>query len=251
MLKLPDVTLVLIETRCHELGKLAIRDCLRKVEFGEVLIFSDKKFGVPGATEIEVEDWDTKLGWSEFLWLKAPAYVKTSQALLIQWDSWVFNPDCWRDEFATFDHIGPPWWYTDGYNVGNTGFSLRSQELMRWLAANPSKYPVSDPEDMALSRLHRRGLEIDGFKYAPDETALDFAFECVRRSLASQHFGFHALRNWPAVLTVEELSERTLLALQNQYIVSSGMLKQFGAGPPWYITGTKPNGRWQLSIGVP
>jgi hypothetical protein len=42
-LKLPDVTLVMIETREHELANLAVRDCLAGAKFADVLIFTDQK----------------------------------------------------------------------------------------------------------------------------------------------------------------------------------------------------------------
>ena len=245
MLKLPNVTLVMVETRCHQLAKMAIEDCLSKVEFGEVLTFSDKSLSVPGAVEIPVEDWSSKLGWSECLWYDVPNYIKTDQALLIQWDSWIFNPDCWRDEFATFDHIGSPWWYEDGLNVGNTGFSLRSRKLMQHLVTYRDKYPVSDPEDVALSRQYRRQLEADGFVYAPQETALDFSFECVRRTPDSQHFGFHALKNWYYVLDDARLVERLKIANKNEYIRRTDMLHQLGV-QPFYVGGYKKDGNWLL-----
>jgi hypothetical protein len=41
MLELPDVTLVIAETRAHELGRLAIEACLAKARFGGVVIHTD------------------------------------------------------------------------------------------------------------------------------------------------------------------------------------------------------------------
>jgi len=41
MLKLPDVTLVMIETRQHALAQLALEDSERLCEFGDVLVFTN------------------------------------------------------------------------------------------------------------------------------------------------------------------------------------------------------------------
>ena len=46
MLKLPDVTLVLIETREHALAKLALEDCEARAEFGDILVFTDRPAGL-------------------------------------------------------------------------------------------------------------------------------------------------------------------------------------------------------------
>ncbi len=40
-LSLPDVTLVMVETREHELARLAILDCLKVAKFGDVLILTN------------------------------------------------------------------------------------------------------------------------------------------------------------------------------------------------------------------
>src|SRR5262245_49781462 len=121
MLKLPDVTLVLIETRQHELGRLALEDCERLVEFGDVLVFTDRplQFMDRGRHIIPVPDWPKKIGWSRCYWQEVAPHLITSHALHIQWDSWVVAPEMWRDEFLAYDYIGAPWWYKDGMNVGN------------------------------------------------------------------------------------------------------------------------------------
>ena len=40
-LQLPDVTLVAIDTVCHELTALAIKECLDKAQFGGIHIYTD------------------------------------------------------------------------------------------------------------------------------------------------------------------------------------------------------------------
>jgi len=237
--QLKDVTLLMIETRCHELAARAVLDSIAKVDFGDVVIFTDKpqELKVPGAYYVQVDDWPNKLGWAECYWYEAYKRVRTSHALLIQWDSWVFCPDMWRSHYLAFDYIGAPWWYKF-WNVGNSGFGMRSLELMRFVAKNCDLYPVTTAaEDDLMSRKYRPALEAHGdFKWADDSTALDFSFECIRRSRDSRHFGFHALKNWPFVLSKDELNERLFLASKNPYIASTDMLKQLEFGKhPHYL----------------
>ena len=56
-LRLPDVTLVMIDTQCHELARLAMEDLLRDIDFGDAVIFSDEPIEVAGARWIKVPKW--------------------------------------------------------------------------------------------------------------------------------------------------------------------------------------------------
>ena len=63
-------------------------------------------------------------------------YVETQHCLLVQWDGFVTNANAWRPDFLAFDYIGAPWpQFSDGRNVGNGGFSLRSRKLLKACAA--------------------------------------------------------------------------------------------------------------------
>jgi len=214
-LQLPDVTLICIDTVCHDLAALAIKDCVRHCDFAEVIAFSDKAI-IPADIGCNVVcEVDSLLAQQEFLWTTAWQHVHTSHFLVVHWDSWVIDPEMWRDVFMAFDYIGAPWWHRDRYCVGNGGFSLRSTRLAAHLATNKKRYPITHPEDVALCRRHRFGLEREGFIWADFDTASDFAFEWVRKSDDQRHFGFHSLRNFPFVLTRDQLDER--MALMGDY----------------------------------
>lgn len=230
MLNLPDVTLVMVETREHSLADLAVRACLEKATFGDVLILTDKpwKFGAVNARYHAVPDWPDKLGWSRSWWFDVPPLLRTRQTLNIQWDSWIWDESMWRDEFLEYDYIGAPWWYKDGKNVGNGGFSLVSTRLKRYVAANQDKYPCdTHADDDLYCRKYRQSLELAGFCWAPETVAHDFAFECCRPGPKSRHFGFHAMFNWPEVLPREAVIDRLILAFESQYIRGSYMMKAF------------------------
>lgn len=247
-LTLPDVTLVMIETRCHQLARMALEDTLAQVDFGDVLIFTDQsaKIPIPSATYINVEDWPEKLGWAQCYWHTVPPYVRTNHILLIQWDSWIFDPVCWEPSFLDYDYIGAPWWYADGLNVGNSGFNLRSKRLMDYLLKEKEQFPCNTwVEDDLLSRKYRRRIEAEtGFVWAGQETALRFAFECVREHAQQRHFGFHAMRNWPFVLHPDRLKERLDVARQTPLIMGTDQFDQLGAHPHYIKQRT--DGQWIL-----
>jgi Protein of unknown function (DUF5672) len=248
-LALPNVTLVMIETLCHALAKLSLEDCLAQAEFGEVLVFADQfnELRIPGASHHRVPNWSSKVGWSEFSWHGVPRCVRTLHALFIQWDSWIIDCGMWRGNFLRYDYIGAPWWYADGRNVGNGGFSLRSKRLMDFLRKHRERFPVTtSADDDLLCRGYRRALEAEAaLHWAPEQVALDFAFERIRPSHQSQHFGFHGTFNWPFVLDADRLQERIELALRSDYIRNCGMLRELTAAQNAAFPWLKPH--WQAA----
>lgn len=224
-LQLPDVTLVLVETREHALGCFAIEDCLRVADFGDVLILTDRPLEFSILTQVckprihTVPDWPEKIGWSRAWWHEVPPLLKTPFTLNIQWDSWICDVSMWRNEFLNYDYIGAPWWYKDGMNVGNSGFSLVSTPLRRYLRAHQDTFPCeTHVDDDLLCRKYRPRLEDAGFVWAPEHVAHAFAFECCRPSPKSRHFGFHAFFNWPDVLSPVQLEQRLELVARSPYI---------------------------------
>lgn len=228
-LKLDDVTLVMVETREHTLARMAIEDCLDKVEFGDIVIVTDRPLEFSPLTRSHgvhptfktVEDWPDKLGWSRSWWFDVPPMLKTSHTLNIQWDSWIWDVSQWTDDFLSYDYVGAPWWYKDGLNVGNGGFSLVSTRLKRYVRAHRDTYPcVHASDDDLLCRKYRPQLQQLGFNWASEQIAHQFSFECCRPSPKSQHFGFHALFNWPEVLPPDRLRERIKIAMASDYITN-------------------------------
>ena len=229
-LHLPDVTLVMVETREHDLARMAVEDCLKVATFGDILILTDRldKFNGINARYHQVPDWPDKLGWSRAWWFEVPSLLRTKQTLNIQWDSWICDASMWCDEFLDYDYIGAPWWYKDGKNVGNGGFSLVSTRLKRYVADRRWDYPCdSNLDDDLLCRKYRPQLENRGFRWAPERVAHDFAFECSRPSPTSKHFGFHAMFNWPQVLSRDRLLERMKIVNKSPYICGGYMMKAF------------------------
>jgi Protein of unknown function (DUF5672) len=195
MFKLPEVTLVMIETREHELAALAVRDSVAKIDFGEVLIFTDQphQFVGLGARVVLVPDWPSKLGWCQFHMHGVSPYLRTAFALGIQWDSWITDTHQWTDEFLRYDYIGGPWNYKDGMNVGDGGFELRSTALLRYLRKHQARFPcTNERDDELVCRTYRNALMDDGFEWAPEALARRFSAP-VGRDLSQRMFGFHSL----------------------------------------------------------
>lgn len=217
MLNLPQVTLLVADNINPGLARLALNDALAQIEFGQVLLFSNEDLlaDVFGLNYRFVPWTDAKKVTPEdLLWRVAPIYLETTHVLNLHWDAGVLNPRCWTDDFLRYDYIGAPWWYVDGRNVGNGGFSLRSARLMKHLWEK--RFPVISPEDETLCRGYRRSLEASGFKWAPEPLAARFAFECV--PVRHKTFGFHAMRNWPHVYKGEALRGRVIQALASDHV---------------------------------
>ncbi len=235
-LKLPAVTLVMMETREHELARLAVEDAVRQVEFEQVLIFTDRPLEFSALTHVcepkfvTVPDFSDKIGWCRAMWFTVPRHVTTSHMLLLQWDAGIHDVSMWRDEFLYYDLIGAPWWY-DNRNVGNTGFGLKSLRLARYIADRAWQFPCDTPaEDDLLCRKYRPTLEDAGFRWAPEKVAYDFSFEGCgfkQQPKPTRHFGFHAMMNWPQVFDRDRLIERLNIAARSDYIRNSYIMKSF------------------------
>jgi len=98
-LQLPDVTLIIIDTQCHELAQLAVEDSMHEIDFGDAIIFSDKEIPVQGTRWVQVPGWPSIQLCCEFVWYELYKYVKTSHWMIVQWDGWIIDTGCWRPEF--------------------------------------------------------------------------------------------------------------------------------------------------------
>jgi Protein of unknown function (DUF5672) len=219
-LRLPNVTLVMIDATCPELARLSLEDSLAQVDCAEILVCSPERIDVPGTQWVKVEKWPDRLGMYNFFWYEFHNLLKTDWFLLISWDSWVIDATQWTSEFLDYDYVGAPWWYDDGLNVGHG--VLRSRRLMRFLATHKETFPVAHPEDDLLSRRYRPALEREGFRWPSEQLASRFMFECTRPSADSRHFMFHDSFNFPFVLKDARLVERVRLMWENPYIRRNG-----------------------------
>lgn len=133
-------------------------------------------------------------------------YIETDYALVIQYDGYVVNPHCWKEEFLKYDYIGAPFplprdsfSYRDANNnifrVGNGGFSLRSKKLIdlpNLLKMEWKPFHGFYNEDGFICAMNRHIYEANGCKFAPIEVAKYFSHETNIPEIAGiMPFGFH------------------------------------------------------------
>lgn len=212
MLSLPDVTLLAIDTLNHAGTARVLEHCQSLVRFGDCVVYTDqplhpaflKREITARCIRMERCGLDAVLA---YLWYAAAFEINTSHMLYVHWDSGICNVEAWTGEFMQYDYIGAPWWYGDGLDVGNGGFSLRSKALMQYLG-NHEEMRLRHPEDSAICRRYRPRLEANGFKFAPFKLAQQFSIECVKYD--GKPFGFHGPAHW-RLLGAEEKALREKL----------------------------------------
>lgn len=205
-LSLPQVTLVAVSSVKINETLSALTKSMRKVKYGKVIFLTDADVSTTlkdiEVIKIQKLDYD---GYSRFVIYDLKDYIETPHALLVQHDGYVLHPRKWRDEFLNYDYIGAPWrpglYFTDeGTNVrvGNGGFSLRSQKLLK--APTSLGIPFDDHgtkffhEDGIICLFGRESLEQSSIKFAPVSVASHFSRERWCRDSAMFPFGFHSNR---------------------------------------------------------
>ncbi len=190
MINLPNVTLVCIDSNGLR-GINALCACMNKVNFKQVFLFTEQSLEFEGIRVFDKYSITSKERYSYFVFKNLYHYIETEFMMICQWDGFIINPDAWTDEFLQYDYIGAPWWYNDGMNVGNGGFSIRSKRLMEMIKSLPQ--PIkTHPEDECIGRTYRPHLEQLGMTYAPEEVAERFSWECnTKHPRYKGAFGFH------------------------------------------------------------
>jgi ADP-heptose:LPS heptosyltransferase len=190
-LPLPNVTLVAITTRDYGGTVLAIKKSLEQIKPHSTIFFTDVEYKDPDfeCVLIPKMDW---LQYNKWVCCELMRYITTTHVLLIQHDGYVLDASAWTDEFLNYDYIGAPWSYRDGRNVGNGGFSMRSNRLMHRMAVDQfiQEIGIYAPEDEVICRLYRKYLESQGIHFAPEDLAHRFSFEM--HPPKQKTFGFHA-----------------------------------------------------------
>lgn len=181
-LRLPDVTLIGIDTHPDRLT-YSLQQCTKDIEFGCVRVIDD----VPIQSMKQYSRWVCK---------ELYKHVHTSHLLIFQWDGYVKNWRAWDNKWLQYDYIGATWWHTDGMNVGNGGFSLRTRRLMEIVATDP-RITEYYPEDEKICRHYRKYLEAEHhIMFAPEDVAKRFSIEGYKQANRTHttEFGFHGTR---------------------------------------------------------
>lgn len=165
--------------------------------FHKIKFFNPSGYKHLGIDSIRIEQCGIG-SYNEWFLKKIKDEFSTSHALVIQDDGFPLNPDKWQNEFLDYDYIGAPWplyigWPKEGFQVGNGGFSLRSNRLCKEIARHPSS---SANEDAYISTDLRPKIESRGFKWPSVDLARKFSLEIQFEGSDNLDtpFGFHGKR---------------------------------------------------------
>ncbi len=207
-LPLPQVTLCAVDTQVPALAMLSLLRSMSGVHFARVLLFTHNwqpRRAVPGVEVIDIGPLATPADRSQFVLRQLPAHIRSSHALITQWDGFVADPRAWRAEFLVHDCIAAVWPDAPaGRQVGSGGFSLRSRRYL--LAGTDPRITHLHPEDRALGVNHREQLErVHGISFAPPALARRFAWGDA--SPNGPAFGFHGAQHLPQALNAVTLAQ--------------------------------------------
>lgn len=202
-LELPEVTLIAVTSVNISATITALKNSMAQIGFGSAKLLTDRAPAqIPEGIEwVSIAPLTSAQAYSDFILHHLADHVVTPHCLLVQWDGHVLNADRWQAEFLSYDFVGASWpQFSDGHDVGNGGFSLRSRALLE-ACRNPSFRP-SHPEDLAIGRQNRNWLEMQGLRIAPRSLADAFAAE--RAGNPATSFGYHGVWHMPRLLGREE-----------------------------------------------
>lgn len=194
------VTLICVDCSRHAEAVAAIRKSMEQCNFAAVKFLTDREFTIDGIEIIQIPSIRSKEEYSHFIIKELYKYFDTDFCLIIQHDGYVLNGGSWQGRFLDYDILGSPWLYSDGRNVSNGGFSIRSKRLQTILATDHF-IEITSPEDEICGRLYRGYLENKyGIRFPDDDTADQFAYEL--RTPIYDTFGFHGKFHKPYQKTV-------------------------------------------------
>lgn len=201
MIELPNVTVIIADTKNYGRAAYAIVKTLEQIKPAKTIWLTDIDYNHPDVEIIKISPIKDKADYSRVMVKDLTKYFQTAYCLTIQHDGYCIHGDAWNDEFYNWDFIGAPWLYPDPErNMGNDGFSLKSKRLCDALA-NDDFIEIVEPCDEIIGRLYRRYLEQKhDIKYAPEELADTFSYEL--RSPICKTLGFHGYFHAPYQETI-------------------------------------------------
>ena len=199
----------------------AAQICMKHITFGSVKILTNHIKQVDNIDMIKISPLNQEQ-YATFCLYDLPNYIDTDFCLTFQGDGFIINPNLWKEEFLNYDYIGAPWLNESKNNVGNGGFSLRSQKFLQ--SAKTLDYnskiqfqphipagKLITPEDWFACNYKYTEMNDMGVKFADVNLAYKFSVEHPsfrkfydRNSLQTYNsFGFHGSFNTAAMKLLE------------------------------------------------
>jgi hypothetical protein len=171
----------------------AMERCLAQARFHDAMLLSSRtplSMPTDELRHVVIAPLDSRDAYGDFILRGLAQHIESDFVLIVQWDSFITDPEGWTDRFLDFDYIGAPWPnFPDERNVGNGGFSLRSRRLLA--VGDKPWFEPSHPEDLCLCHHNRARLDAEGFRFADTATARRFSRE--REDPYDGHFGIHGI----------------------------------------------------------
>lgn len=223
---LKTVALLAIEMKRPNAMVAAMREAMALADFHHAVLMTDSaSVTIGGRDDIEIidhkeSDFRPMTGGGvldhEINAIREPLkHLKgASHIIFMEWDAGVRCPESWDESWLRYDFIGAPWkldppgakggfWppSTQLNNVGNTGFSLRSEKFCYWADKASREFAEDQRQcihDIWLCRVMRDWLVSKGVKFAPATVAARFSNE---NRMHDVQFGFHgrqtfAMNKW-------------------------------------------------------
>lgn len=140
-----SVSLAILETRYHGLATMTLQQWTRRINFKEVLVFSDKNL-LPGAKWIPITPLsDINRDYGDIMVRGMWPFLNSEYMILINWDTLLRDQNSWSADFFDYDYIGSmwPWQAPHNDNPDHCGISWRSQRLLQAMRY-PAVESVSD-----------------------------------------------------------------------------------------------------------
>ena len=194
------VTLCAVDCAVPDLAARSLRRSMAQCRFGAIKLFTSHPCSYDGIETVLIDRISGIGDYSRFVMKSLGKYIDTQFALVTQWDGYVINATAWSDAFLDYDYVGARWegeqikamGYPPHHNVGNGGFSLRSDIYLG--AGSDPELVLTHPEDAHLCGTYRPYLEEGyGIRYADAAVADRFSFEIIVPD--TKPFGFHGCFN--------------------------------------------------------
>ena len=207
MLRLKNVTLFMADGRTDrksfDSSLFAVRQCIDKVDFGEVIFQSAYDSDISGVGYKKIKPM--VIGeYSKLISGNLTDHINTQFVLVVQHDGFILNTANWNPDFLNYDYIGAPWLIEatqrPNCRVGNGGFSLRSKKLLD--VCKKHYGGTWDNEDWQICLVKRPFFESHGIVFAPLDVATWFSIESHIPEYdhdIKKRFGFHGPRQYEAV----------------------------------------------------